>query len=66
MKTFPKPFINDVTLRDGNQSLRRPWNIQEKKEIFQKLVELGVNGAEVGFASSGEMDFQACSEIAKM
>lgn len=66
MKTFPKPFINDVTLRDGNQSLRRPWNIQEKKEIFQKLVELGVNGAELGFASSGEMDFQACSEIAKM
>ena len=28
-----KPFFYDITLRDGNQSLKKPWNIEEKLYI---------------------------------
>ena len=29
-----QPFFYDITLRDGNQSLKKPWNIKEKEFIF--------------------------------
>ena len=48
-----KPFFYDVTLRDGNQALRKPWNLAEKKIIFNQLVKLGVQAIEVGFAWVG-------------
>ena len=41
-----KPFFYDITLRDGNQALRKPWNLEEKEIIFKKLIELGVQGIE--------------------
>lgn len=59
-----KPFFYDVTLRDGNQALKKPWNTEEKEIIFNKLLELGVQGIEVGFSGSSEMDFEACSYLA--
>lgn len=61
-----QPFFYDITLRDGNQSLKKPWNTQEKELIFNHLVELGVQGVEVGFAAASEMDFEACSRLAKI
>ena len=30
-----QPFFYDVTLRDGNQSLKKPWNINEKEFILE-------------------------------
>lgn len=59
-----KPFFYDVTLRDGNQALKKPWNTEEKEIIFKKLIELGVQGIEVGFSGSSDMDFEACSHLA--
>lgn len=59
-----KPFFYDVTLRDGNQALKKPWNTQEKEIIFNKLLELGVQGIEVGFSGASDMDFEACKYLA--
>lgn len=61
-----KPFFYDITLRDGNQSLKKPWNLKEKEIIFQSLVDLGVQAVEVGFPASSDMDFQACKHLAKI
>ncbi len=61
-----KPFFYDITLRDGNQSLKKPWQIKEKQLIFNKLLELNVQAVEVGFAASSQMDFEACSTLASM
>lgn len=59
-----KPFFYDITLRDGNQALKKPWNTQEKEIIFNKLLELGVQGIEVGFSGASDMDFEACAYLA--
>jgi len=61
-----KPFFYDITLRDGNQALKKPWNIAEKEIVFNKLVELGVQAVEVGFSASSDMDFGACAHLAKI
>ncbi len=61
-----KPFFFDITLRDGNQSLKKPWNHEEKEFIFKKLIDFGVQAVEVGFPASSKLDFEACSHLAKM
>jgi len=61
-----QPFFYDLTLRDGNQALKKPWNTQEKKVIFNKLLELGVQAVEVGFAGASDMDFEACQALAEI
>ena len=61
-----QPFFYDITLRDGNQSLKKPWNLSEKELIFKKLTEFGVQGIEVGFPASSELDFQACKRLAEI
>jgi len=60
------PFFYDVTLRDGNQALKKPWNIKEKEIVFNKLIELGVQGIEAGFAGASDMDFSACNYLAEI
>ncbi len=55
-----KPFFYDVTLRDGNQALKKPWNTPEKEIIFNKLLELGVQESKSGFSGASDMDFEAC------
>jgi len=59
-----KPFFYDITLRDGNQSLKKPWSLEEKLFIFDKIVELGIPGVEIGFPASSQMDFEACQTLA--
>ena len=66
MKTNRKPIFFDVTLRDGNQALQKPWNTDEKKMVFQKLIELNVHGAELGFASASNTDFEACNVLSRI
>ena len=44
-------------LRDGNQSLPDPMSIPEKKEYFQKLIEIGFKEIEVSFPSASQTDF---------
>ena len=61
-----KPFFYDVTLRDGNQALRKPWNLEQKEIVFRQLLKLGVQGVEVGFAGASQMDFKACRHLAQI
>lgn len=57
-KTITKPprWLS-TDLRDGNQSLPDPMTIDEKKEYFTKLVELGFKEIEVSFPSASQTDF---------
>ena len=61
-----RPFFYDITLRDGNQALKKPWQLSDKKVIFEKLLDLKVQAVEVGFPASSEMDFEACRELSLM
>ncbi len=65
-QTNRKPFFYDVTLRDGNQALRHPWNTQEKERVFRQLLKLGAQGIEVGYAGASEMDFASVEHLARM
>jgi 2-isopropylmalate synthase len=61
-----KPFFMDVTLRDGNQALKKPWNPVEKLSVFERLVQVGVQGAEVGFAAASKSDFESIRNISRV
>lgn len=58
-------IIFDTTLRDGEQSPGCSMNLQEKLEVAQALVDLGVDVIEAGFPIASPGDFEAVSEIAK-
>lgn len=52
------PIWASVDLRDGNQALAVPMNIEEKLEMFKMLVEIGFKEIEVGFPSASDTEFQ--------
>ncbi|KAG0671231.1 2-isopropylmalate synthase (Alpha-isopropylmalate synthase) (Alpha-IPM synthetase) [Maudiozyma exigua] len=72
-KPFPAPHLenrswpnNTITkaprwlstdLRDGNQSLPDPMTVEQKKEYFHKLIEIGFKEIEVAFPSASQTDF---------
>ena len=51
------PIWCSVDLRDGNQALINPMNIDEKVEFFNLLVKLGFKEIEVGFPSASQIEF---------
>lgn len=57
-KITTAPIWTSVDLRDGNQALPIPMNIEEKLEYFQLLVNIGFKQIEVGFPSASETEFQ--------
>jgi len=59
-----KPYFYDITLRDGNQSLKKPWSIAEKLIVFDKIADLGIKAVEIGFPASSQMDFDSCATLA--
>ncbi|MFT6914499.1 MAG: 2-isopropylmalate synthase [Motiliproteus sp.] len=46
-----------VDLRDGNQALIKPMNLEQKTRMFLLLVKLGFKEIEVGFPSASQPDF---------
>ena len=46
-----------VDLRDGNQALVNPMNLEQKSRMFELLVKLGFKEIEVGFPSASQPDF---------
>lgn len=57
-KTITKaPRWLSTDLRDGNQSLPDPMSVEQKKEYFHKLVEIGFKEIEVSFPSASQTDF---------
>jgi 2-isopropylmalate synthase len=57
--------IFDTTLRDGEQSPGCSMNLEEKLEVAQALVDLGVDVIEAGFPIASPGDFEAVREIAR-
>jgi 2-isopropylmalate synthase len=51
------PIWASVDLRDGNQALAIPMNIDEKLELFELLVRIGFKEIEVGFPSASDTEF---------
>ncbi|RKN84438.1 2-isopropylmalate synthase [Paenibacillus ginsengarvi] len=51
------PIWCSVDLRDGNQALIVPMNLEEKLEYFQMLVDIGFKEIEVGFPAASETEF---------
>ncbi|WP_114809326.1 2-isopropylmalate synthase [Paraburkholderia kururiensis] len=51
------PIWMSTDLRDGNQSLIEPMNIDQKLEFFEMLVAIGFKEIEVGFPSASQTDF---------
>lgn len=60
-----KIIIFDTTLRDGEQAPGASLSAQEKLEIAQQLVRLGVNVIEAGFPISSPGDFSSVKQIAQ-
>lgn len=52
------PIWCSVDMRDGNQALVDPMNLQEKLEMFKLLLEIGVKEIEVGFPSASETEYE--------
>lgn len=52
------PIWCSVDLRDGNQALINPMNVDEKIKMFNLLVELGFKEIEVGFPSASQIEFE--------
>ena len=58
------PVWCSVDLRDGNQALIDPMNMQEKLEMFHVLVDdIGVKEVEIGFPSASDTDYEICREL---
>ncbi len=63
-KTITKaPIWCSVDLRDGNQALIDPMNLEEKLEFFHALVDMGIKEIEIGFPSASATEFEICREL---
>src|SRR4029453_18221927 len=62
-RTWPDTVLSrppawcSVGLRDGNQALIEPMDIERKLRMFRTLVEIGFKEIEVGFPSSSQVEF---------
>ena len=52
------PSWCSVDLRDGNQSLIIPMNLDEKVEFYEMLVRIGFKEIEVGFPAASETEYE--------
>ena len=51
------PIWCSVDLRDGNQALIEPMNVEEKMEMFDLLIKLGFKEIEIGFPAASQIEF---------
>ena len=51
------PIWCSVDLRDGNQALIEPMNVDEKMEFFDLLIKLGFKEIEIGFPAASQIEF---------
>src|SRR3989344_66423 len=62
-RTWPNATIKhaprwcSVDLRDGNQALVTPMNLEQKLKMFQLLLDVGFKEIEVGFPSASRVEF---------
>lgn len=51
------PMWCSVDLRDGNQALANPMNMEEKLIFFKKLLDIGFKEIEVGFPAASDTEY---------
>ncbi len=51
------PIWCSVDLRDGNQALIEPMNVDEKMEMFDLLIKLGFKEIEIGFPAASQIEY---------
>ena len=51
------PVWCSVDLRDGNQALEIPMNLEQKVDFFNYLVRIGFKQIEIGFPAASETDY---------
>ncbi|MFO1265840.1 MAG: 2-isopropylmalate synthase [Rubrivivax sp.] len=62
-RTWPDAVITrppvwcSVDLRDGNQALIEPMDVQRKLRMFKTLVDIGFKEIEIGFPSSSQIEW---------
>ena len=52
------PAWCSVDLRDGNQALITPMNLEEKLEFYRFLLDVGFKEIEVGFPAASETEYE--------
>lgn len=57
------PIWCSVDLRDGNQALVVPMNLEEKLSFFKTLVEIGFKEIEIGFPAASETEYEFCRAL---
>lgn len=59
-KEYPDtaPVWCSVDLRDGNQALVIPMNLEEKIEFYNLLIDMGFKEIEVGFPAASETEYE--------
>ena len=57
------PLWCSVDLRDGNQALITPMNLEEKLEFFKLLVKIGFKEIEIGFPAASETEYEFCRTL---
>ena len=57
------PAWCSVDLRDGNQALVEPMVVEEKIEMFNLLVEMGVKEIEIGFPAASQIEFDFLRQL---
>lgn len=63
-KTIDKaPIWCSVDLRDGNQALEKPMNLNQKINFFKYLVKLGFKEIEVGFPAASDTEYLFCRTL---
>ena len=52
-----------VDLRDGNQALEKPMNLNQKINFFKYLVKIGFKEIEVGFPAASDTEYTFCRTL---
>lgn len=57
------PIWMSTDLRDGNQAIFEPMDIEQKFKMFQMLVKIGFKHIEIGFPSASQVDFDFARKL---
>lgn len=57
------PIWMSTDLRDGNQALFEPMNVERKMRMFRTVCEIGFKEIEVGFPSASQTDFDFVRQL---
>ena len=57
------PVWCSVDLRDGNQALIDPMQVDEKIEMFQYLIKMGFRDIEIGFPAASQIEYDFLRQL---